>query len=381
MSNSSKLPALLDKMQALRADGSAGPVEELLDEVEAQLTGQGKELRKARHDFRTIVEFTKRLNSQGLDLLRIETFVNRLLMGQFAAAKTWFLREGDFDDGIFRCQKGRYPELQFHYESPFAAWVLGLQVPLIVGEHERELTRFGLWDNLAGHKIEVIAPLVRYEQDRRLLEGVLFLGPRITGMPYDDRDLAFLGLVADLVAIALHNASLFFASTHDALTKIYGRGHFDMTIDQQLQRANRYDDEGRRVSLAMVDIDHFKHFNDTYGHPVGDEVLRQVARTLADTVRRIDVVARYGGEEFAIIFPEIHKQEARIAAERIRVAIESLRVKIDDLSEPLSVTVSIGIATYPYDADARQALINRADQALYQAKERGRNQVVLAGEE
>lgn len=375
----SELSELLSKLQSLRQSELPGDAPAVLDAVDTQLKGQGRELRKARHDFRTIVEVTKRLNSQGLDLQRIETFVNRLLMGQFAAAKTYFLREGDFDDGVFRCQRDSRVDFRFAYESPFVAWVLGLQRPFVVSEHERELSRFGIRDSLARHQIEVISPLVRHEQDRRLLEGLLFLGQRITVMPFDERDLEFLGLVSDLVAIALHNASLFFASTHDALTKIYGRGHFDMTIDQELQRALRYDDEARQVSLAMVDIDHFKRFNDTYGHAVGDEVLRQVARTLADTVRKIDVVARYGGEEFAVIFPEIRKQEARIAAERIRSAIENLRVQVDGVEEPLSVTVSIGIATFPEDADERQALINRADQALYCAKEEARNCVVLAG--
>ncbi len=377
----SDLSELLTKLTSLRQSEELGGAHGVLEAVATQLKAQGRELRKARHDFRTIVEVTKRLNSQGLDLQRIETFVNRLLMGQFAAAKTYFLREGDFDDGVFRCQKDPRVDFAFAYESPFVAWVLGLQRPFVVAEHERELTRFGIWDDLAGHQIEVISPLVRNEQDRRLLEGLLFLGQRISIMPFDERDLVFLGLVSDLVAIALHNASLFFASTHDALTKIYGRGHFDMTIDQELQRARRYDDVSRRVSLAMVDIDHFKRFNDTYGHAVGDEVLRQVARTLADTVRKIDVVARYGGEEFAVIFPEIRKEEAKIAAERIRAAIENLRVKLEGIDEPLSVTVSIGIATFPDDADERQALINKADQALYCAKAEDRNCVVLSGSE
>ena len=160
----------------------------------------------------------------------------------------------------------------------------------------------------------------------------------------------------------------------DGLTRITNRRHFMELFRQEFDRAERY---RSRLACVLVDLDHFKDVNDSYGHLVGDQVLLAVAGVLRETSRKLDVVARYGGEEFALLLPETDPEGARIVAERYRRALEQARVVTGDTS--LSVTASIGVACYPDDAVRTvDDLLRRADAALYRAKAAGRNRVVFA---
>ena len=127
----------------------------------------------------------------------------------------------------------------------------------------------------------------------------------------------------------------------------------------------------------MADIDTFKDFNDRYGHLVGDAILKEVARTVKENIRQVDAVGRFGGEEFIVILTETDKNGARFAAERIRQAVEDKRIKVYD--EDLKVTISIGVSTFPEDAKDLDAVIDKADKALYRAKQGGRNRVTVFG--
>lgn len=158
----------------------------------------------------------------------------------------------------------------------------------------------------------------------------------------------------------------------DGLTGLLNHRRFQESIDRELKRAERFNE---RVSLILTDIDHFKNVNDTYGHPVGDKVLKEVARMIKSTVREIDIPARYGGEEFAIILLNADVIIAKRTAERIRKKATELSFKAD--GRVFGVTLSLGVATYPDDATEREDIINKADQALYFAKESGRNRTVL----
>ena len=173
------------------------------------------------------------------------------------------------------------------------------------------------------------------------------------------------------------NARLEALSATDALTGIANRRRFDEVLQTEWIRAARVQ---QPLALAMVDVDHFKPYNDHYGHPAGDETLRQVASTLAATVCRTgDLVARYGGEEFAFIAPLTDSESAVAMAQKVCEAIQSLN--LSHSQSPLGyITVSVGVAVVvPHEDDSPQDLIARADWALYQAKNQGRNRVVLAG--
>jgi len=176
--------------------------------------------------------------------------------------------------------------------------------------------------------------------------------------------------------LAEANARLAQLAVTDGLTGLYNHRHFHERLTLEVERSQR---SGLPLSLLMLDVDHFKQFNDTFGHPAGDEVLRQLARVLADARRANDVVARYGGEEFAVILVDTAKFTAAKVAERVRE-----RVNAHDFSDAAprvgALAVSIGVATFPDDGSDAEALVRAADTALYAAKRAGRNRVVLATE-
>jgi diguanylate cyclase (GGDEF)-like protein len=162
-------------------------------------------------------------------------------------------------------------------------------------------------------------------------------------------------------------------ATTDGLTGLVNHRTFQDRLDAHLAQAERY---GKRISLLLCDIDHFKSVNDTYGHPVGDQVLKAVAKALAKEARTTDVVARYGGEEFAVVMPETDTGGAMVIAERIRERIGQLALETEQ--GPLRVTLSLGVATFPEDGQKKALLVERADACLYHAKRHGRNQSVSA---
>lgn len=161
-------------------------------------------------------------------------------------------------------------------------------------------------------------------------------------------------------------------ATHDELTGILNRRAFDRLLAEERERSERF---GHSLGVVLVDIDHFKRINDTYGHPGGDGVLREVARRLTAEIRTVDRVARYGGEEFALMLMHTDTLAASVVAMRVCRAIGRTPIAVHD-SIPVDVTVSAGSAAFPADAPNETALISAADRALYTAKQQGRNRAV-----
>lgn len=193
---------------------------------------------------------------------------------------------------------------------------------------------------------------------------------------YDD--LRILSVLADIAALSIDRLRIFQKvqdlAIKDSLTGLYLKGYF---VDRLKQEMSRISVNDKKLSLIMLDIDHFKQINDNYGHVVGDMVIKKVAHTLHSVVAGSGyVVARFGGEEFVIMLPEADKDKAQTIAENLRVRIEAepilfRRKKID-------YTVSVGVATFPENAKYAQELLQAADDALYKAKEGGRNRVCSA---
>ena len=158
----------------------------------------------------------------------------------------------------------------------------------------------------------------------------------------------------------------------DSLTGMYNRRYLDDALPREISRAMR---EGTTLSLIMVDIDHFKRVNDTYGHPAGDEVLRRLAEILRVDARRSDVGCRYGGEEFVLLLPKMNVEAARVRAERWRQMFAEMEMTVD--SATLKCTLSVGIAVFPEHGNSADELLRNGDRALYLAKTRGRNRVEI----
>jgi diguanylate cyclase (GGDEF)-like protein len=170
------------------------------------------------------------------------------------------------------------------------------------------------------------------------------------------------------------NEELHEISITDSLTALYNRKHLMETLDKEVARSERHK---HTFALLVIDIDHFKEYNDTYGHLAGDEVLRRLAAVFKKSIRSCDYAARYGGEEFIVLLPEISAEDGVQAAERIRNQVAEK--KFGSNKKPIVVTVSVGVAAYPKDGKDPESVIKKADGALYKAKEHGRNRVVLAG--
>jgi diguanylate cyclase (GGDEF)-like protein len=198
-----------------------------------------------------------------------------------------------------------------------------------------------------------------------------FSRPTANAFPSDD--IKLLASIANQAAMAIVNARLYRETVElsltDPLTGTANRRHLFQQLEMELSRAQRF---GNELSVFMIDIDHFKLYNDRHGHPAGDEVLKSIGRTLLGTVRKIDTVARYGGEEFAVLLPQIRRQEALLVGEKLRRAVSQLAFP----AAAGRITVSIGLAHFPIDALSGRDLISRADEALYAAKNGGRNRLV-----
>ena len=185
------------------------------------------------------------------------------------------------------------------------------------------------------------------------------------------------GIVVDINDRKVMEQELAMLASHDPLTGLYNRRELEQQLNEELARADRY---ARPLSLLWIDVDHFKSINDQLGHLAGDEVLRQLSQLLQSSVRTVDYVARYGGEELVIVLPEMEAEEATEMAERLRVIVESARFTISD-DQTTSVTVSIGVATFPTHGMQTEQLFTTADRAMYNAKQNGRNQVFLASQD
>jgi two-component system, cell cycle response regulator len=169
---------------------------------------------------------------------------------------------------------------------------------------------------------------------------------------------------------AAYHDEIYRLTTVDGLTQVHNRRYFDEAIERELSRCRRY---GRALSLLLIDVDHFKRINDTFGHLAGDAVLKEVAWAIQKRIRKEDLLSRYGGEEFAVLSPEIDQKGAHAMGEKVRKVIEKHEFSFD--GEVIPVTVSGGVSSLGKKSDDAAALVQRADEKLYEAKESGRNKV------
>ncbi len=250
-------------------------------------------------------------------------------------------------------------------------WVFEHAQPLRIDDLARDYSRYTRQPRRMDERFNswLGVPLVIYDE----VTGVIAVESS-EFRAYDDDHVRVMSTIADQASVALENTKLYELATIDGLTGLFVRRYFDQRLEEELVRAQRY---GADFSVGILDLDRFKRLNDRFGHQIGDHVLRAAAKVVRENMRSADLAGRYGGEEFAFIFPRTDLEQAALVAERIRADVEALVVESEE--GPVQVTASIGLASYPGSA-ARDVneLIALADQALYRAKERGRNRVELA---
>jgi len=207
--------------------------------------------------------------------------------------------------------------------------------------------------------------------------GVLLVDNIFTKKPITKSDIRFLQMFANHAGLAIENSRLYEETVRltriDWLTHLWNYGYFYKLLEESVASCLK---NNQLLSILMIDLDNFKMYNDTFGHPKGDEALKSVSNILRDKTRKQDYVARYGGEEFAIIMPNTKRDHAFLIADRIRQATEAMFVD-KEIKNSIHLTTSIGIASCPQDDTNPQNLIGKADQALYAAKNSGKNKVCL----
>lgn len=240
-----------------------------------------------------------------------------------------------------------------------------------------EIDGFELCRRVRSHPAQQFVPIIfvtRKGDVEQRVRGLEVGGNDYIAKPFEPREL-----VARVRSHLARLASLREMAVRDSLTRCYNHRFFKSRLDQELERSQRYEDA---LAIAMLDIDHFKNVNDSYGHMVGDAVLVHMANLVMATVRSTDVVARYGGEEFALLMARASTKEAQLIAERIRARVANEQFPVPENlggdARSIPITVSIGVAVLDVGSDTMSRLIERADAALYEAKEAGRNRVCTA---
>lgn len=209
--------------------------------------------------------------------------------------------------------------------------------------------------------------------------GIYAFGINSQILPFESIDTEACMRLLDSAGLAIANSLLYertvALSRTDSLTGLLNNKTFKEALHQEILRARRFK---KSFGLIMIDIDYFKKYNDTHGHPQGDYLLKRIADLLRDNLKDTDIVARYGGEEFSILLPETTKEQTAIIAERLRSFVEWVRFPKEETQPEGKITISVGVAGYPEDGTTAEEVLNAADKALYRAKAEGRNRIKVA---
>ena len=343
------------------------------------LVDKNKDLRKNLFSLHNLFEISMELNS----ILELNRLINSTLLtmvGQFSCKSALFLLVSKHSKDILEVinHKGYHQkdvkDLYIDKSDPLVSYFKLHPMPYPLQDLKKRIPKSNGVKQLDALDVEIITPITIQD----FVEGFICLGPRIKEKGYEKREFEHISILSNIVSIAVSNASLYEEieqlSYTDGMTDLHNYRYFELRLKEEVMRHKRTKNP---LSLLILDVDNFKNFNDTMGHPEGDQVLRKIANLLKETVRENDIVARYGGEEFAIILPAVEYDGAMILAERIRQKIEETYFEHEEIQPAGKVTVSVGGASAPENAQNFKELIHKADSALYAAKRSGRNQIKM----
>ena len=329
-------------------------------------------LEKENQDLKEILEIALQITAQ----LEAEDIIKNVVWsfaGKYQTRTVTFLIPGDIDESsvqVFSYRGTKKEKLDLALPSllPLLAFLDKDEYSQIPFSYFREnFADKAVVDKLAALAVDVIVPL---RTDKGVI-GLILLPKSGTGKPFGILDVQYITRIARFSAIAIENSSLFRQAATDRMTGLYSHHFFEKALEEEIERAKRYK---TGFCLLMFDIDHFKSFNDRFGHLQGDRIIREIARILVHSIRQVDFPARYGGEEFAVILPAVPIKGALVVAERLRKRIGDFGFTGE--KTPLHVTISVGVAQFDPEAHySASEIIRTTDKALYKSKEDGRDRV------
>ncbi|WP_324717080.1 sensor domain-containing diguanylate cyclase [Carboxydochorda subterranea] len=333
-----------------------------------------RELRRARQQLEALYESGKLITSE-LDLERLITRLVRLVRNTFGYSHPAILLVDEERKDTLRLVGAAGYDAPIGMTIGFDQGITGFVARTGLAVRVDDVRRDPRYVPGIRECMSEVAVPIRIKG--RVLGVLNVESPRLSAFTEEDEQV--LQAIADQAAVAIQNARLLGLTAQmaitDGLTELYNHRHFSQQLEIAVERARRM---GSPVSVVLLDIDDFKMFNDRFGHLVGDEVLRQIGRLIRQSVRRTDLAARYGGEEFVLLLPDTGTDDALRLARRIQQAVPRAESFVEALTRGgPGISLSAGVATFPDHAESARDLLRRADEACYQAKRSGKNQVVV----
>ena len=330
-------------------------------------------------DLKQLLQISKSLNSV-LEFDRLIEAILYIVMAQLKTLGAAIFTKKSFDDNLFVLNRDHYGFDIIHD----AQYSINVDHPLInfLDKSDSGCTPDEISKNI--HTDKIVQDLfnlnpsffVPLKAKNRII-GFLLLGEKIeSDHQFTDYEKNIIENIASLTAIAINNSQLLEMTTTDIMTHLKLKHYFFTILMECLYTINSSGEKKDTLSILMIDIDFFKNINDTYGHAAGDIVLEAVAKIIKSCTRNVDTAARYGGEEFVVMLNNTPPTAAMNVAERIRKLVEDKIILYD--GQNIKVTISIGVSSYNFDLEPAKSIVERADKALYESKQNGRNRVTLS---
>ena len=330
-------------------------------------------------DLKQLLQISKSLNSV-LEFDRLIEAILYIVMAQLKTLGAAIFTKKSFDDNIFVLNRDHYgfdiihdAQYSINIDHPFINFLDKSDSGCSPDEISKNIHTDKIVQDLFNLNPSFFVPL----KAKNRIIGFLLLGEKMeSDHQFTDYEKNIIENIASLAAIAINNSQLLEMTTTDIMTHLKLKHYFFTLLMERLDTINSSGSKKDSLSILMLDIDFFKKINDTYGHAAGDIVLEAVAKIIKSCTRNVDTAARYGGEEFVVMLNNTPPSAALAVAERIRKLVEDKIILYD--GQNIKVTISIGVSSYNFDLEPAKSIVERADKALYESKQNGRNRVTLS---